>query len=320
MEQHDYKKIAGRLGKDLLARRLQRQIKMAAKFYARSQYVSFHLENIEWLPVALRVILKITGLFNRGQSNALDYSIEHVKVGLLGLPPAFNGFRILQLSDLHADAIADNGRKLISMLENIEVDLCVITGDFRFLTQHEYRDAVEKTATIIKAVSARHGIYGILGNHDFIEMVPGLEAAGIVMLLNEAVPIREEGEEIWLAGIDDAHIYNCHDIKKSLSNTCSDSVRILLSHTPETYREAAAAGVDYLFCGHTHGGQICLPGHIPFITNAGCPRKICSGFWQYKYLQGYTSRGTGASGLTVRFFCPPEITIHELYSEKKEET
>jgi len=89
-------------------------------------------------------------------------------------------------------------------------------------------------------------------------------------------------------------------------------VRILLSHTPETYAEAEDAGVDYIICGHTHGGQVCLPGGIPIITNAKCPRSFCSGSWEYRKMLGYTSRATGSSGLSVRFNCPPEITIHKL--------
>lgn len=312
MEHDIYQKLVKRIGDAHLSKRLTRQVDLAAKFYAKGGYTSFHLENIEPIYTILKYLFKATGLYQRGLKNSLDYSVERVQVRFSNLPPQFNGLKILQLSDLHTDGINDNGDKLCSLLKGIQADLCVITGDFRFMTQDVYDKAIECTKQILHAINASYGIWGVLGNHDFIEFVPMLESLGIKMLLNEAVPVRKDGAEIWLAGIDDAHLYDCHDIPKTMSEVSEKAVKILLSHTPETYAEAAAAGVDYIICGHTHGGQICLPGGIPIITNAGCPRRFCSGFWRYSKMFGYTSRATGSSGLPVRFFCPPEITIHEL--------
>lgn len=277
MDSKLYERLERRVGQDHLRKRVGRQVELAAKFYAPGGYASFHLENVELLPVILKFLLKVLCLLKRGERNALDYKVEHVRVAIENLPPALNGFRLLQLSDIHADGIADGGHKLMAILEQIKIDLCVCTGDFRFLTQDDYGPALRHTAALVQAIQAPCGIYGILGNHDFIEFVPGLEEAGVKMLLNEAAPIRKNGAEIWLAGIDDAHLYNCHDIAKALAPVPEKTTRILLSHTPETYAEAAAAGIDYVLCGHTHGGQICLPGGIPLITNATCPRRFCAG-------------------------------------------
>jgi predicted MPP superfamily phosphohydrolase len=307
-----YQRLEQRIGRDHLRKRVSRQVDFAAKFYAKGGYASFHLENVELLPVILKFLLKMLLLYRRGKENALDYRVEHVRVIIENLPRELNGFRLLQLSDTHADGIADRGQKLISILERIQADLCVLTGDFRFLTQDVYAPALQRTETLVRAIAAPFGVYGILGNHDFIEFVPSLEGAGINMLLNEAVSIRKNGAEIWLAGIDDAHLYDCHDIAKALAPVPDNTPAILLSHTPETYAEAAQAGVDYILCGHTHGGQICLPRGFPLITNARCPRRFCAGPWNFNGLRGYTSRATGASCLPVRFFCPPEVTIHEL--------
>ncbi|MCP4629753.1 MAG: metallophosphoesterase [bacterium] len=312
MDQKLYQRLEQRIGRDHLRKRVGRQVESAAKFYAKGGYASFHLENVELLPVILKFVLKMLRLYRRGLDNALAYRVEHVRVSIDNLPPEFNGFRLLQLSDIHADGIGDGGRKLISILGQIEADLCVVTGDFRFLTQDAYAPALQRTETLVRAVDAPLGAYGVLGNHDFIEFVPALEQAGINMLLNEAVAIRKNGAEIWLAGIDDAHLYDCHNIAKALAPVPQNTPRILLSHTPETYAEAAEAGVDYVLCGHTHGGQICLPGGFPLITNAQCPRRFCAGPWSFNGMRGYTSRATGASCLPVRFFCPPEVTIHEL--------
>jgi predicted MPP superfamily phosphohydrolase len=89
-------------------------------------------------------------------------------------------------------------------------------------------------------------------------------------------------------------------------------VSILLSHTPEVYRQAAHAAFDLLLCGHTHGGQICLPGQVPIILDARIPRHLGRGPWQYQQMVGYTSPGAGTSVIDVRLNCPPEVTVHEL--------
>jgi hypothetical protein len=83
-------------------------------------------------------------------------------------------------------------------------------------------------------------------------------------------------------------------------------------HTPEIIEAAALYGIDLYLCGHTHGGQICLPWIGPIIVNANCPRRFTQGVWRYKQVQGYTSAGVGTSGVPVRFFCPPEIALIEL--------
>lgn len=317
MNREIYQNLSQRIGDNHLRRRLTGQVESAAKFYSKGGFASFHIENVELLPVVLKFLLKMLLLNKRGAENALDYRVEQVPVYIENLPPAFNGFRVLQLSDLHADGIADKGQKLISILKHVKADLCVLTGDFRFLTQDDYAPALQRTKEIALAVDAAYGLWGILGNHDFIEFVPELEDAGIRMLLNETTTITKNGSEIYLAGIDDAHLYGCHDITKANANIPDHASKILLSHTPETYAEAAEAGFDYIICGHTHGGQICLPGGFPVMVNAKCPRRFCAGLWRYKGLQGYTSRATGASALPVRFFCPPEITVHELNRQEE---
>ncbi|MDM8537503.1 metallophosphoesterase [Desulfobacterales bacterium HSG17] len=309
----DYDLLSQRVGEEHLRRRLTRQVDIAAKFYAKGGYASFHIENVDWLHRALEALLKLAGLYHQGQKNAIDYKVEHRIVHLANLPRSFEGYRLLQLSDIHADGIPDGGAKLRAILSGLDADLCVITGDYRFDTKDVHQTAIDRTRSLLNALPREMKIYGILGNHDFIEFVPLLEASGIIMLLNEPARIDRNGSEIWLTGIDDAHIYACHDIPKALTGIPERATTIMLSHTPETYAEAADNGIDYLLCGHTHGGQICLPGGFPVITNAKCPRDFCTGAWQYLNMQGYTSRCTGSSGLPVRFFCPPEITIHEFY-------
>jgi len=155
-------------------------------------------------------------------------------------------------------------------------------------------------------------VYGVLGNHDTICMTPGLEQMGIRMLLNECEAIEHNGEHIHLAGIDDAHFYRADNIEKAGSAIPRGEFSILLSHTPEIYRQAAHADFDVLLSGHTHGGQICLPGGIPITLDSVLPRQMGSGAWKYRDMIGYTSVGAGSSVVPVRFNCPPEITLHRL--------
>jgi uncharacterized protein len=168
--------------------------------------------------------------------------------------------------------------------------------------------------------SLRQPVYGVLGNHDTIRMVPGLEAMGIQMLLNESEAISRGNQAIYLAGIDDAHCYRVHDIGKVASQIPKDGFSILLSHTPEIFQPAAEAGFNLLLSGHTHGGQICLPGGIPITLDADLPRRMGAGSWQFGNMHGYTSVGAGTCILPVRFNCPPEITLHVLRCSRSANT
>jgi predicted MPP superfamily phosphohydrolase len=135
---------------------------------------------------------------------------------------------------------------------------------------------------------------------------------GIRILLNECESVSRGGESIYLAGIDDAHYYRVDNIEKAAANIPPEAFSILLSHTPEVYRHAAHAEFDLLLNGHTHGGQICLPGSIPITLSSVLPRRFGSGAWTYHNMVGYTSVGAGSSIVAARINCLPEITLHHL--------
>ncbi len=118
---------------------------------------------------------------------------------------------------------------------------------------------------------------------------------------------RATEKRIYLAGIDDAHYYRVDNIEKAASEIPNDGFSILLSHTPEIYRQAAHAGFDLLLSGHTHGGQICLPGSIPITLDSYCRGTWARGL-EIHDMMGYTSVGVGSSIVPVRINCPPEIT------------
>ena len=272
----------------------------------------FHIENWYSIHSLIRAALKLTGLYARGERNARTIQIRHNAIELAGLPAPFSGFAILQLSDLHADISGGAMDRLAQLLPDLEYDLCVLTGDFRGRTFGPIDATLEGLARIRALI--RTPVYGVLGNHDSIRMVPAMEEMAIRMLLNEAIAIRRGGDVIHLVGIDDAHFFRVDNIEKALAAVPHDGISILLSHTPEIYRQSAHAGFDLLLGGHTHGGQICLPGSIPIMLDSVLPRALGAGAWRYHHMLGYTSVGVGTSIVPVRLNCLPEITLHHLHS------
>ena len=244
-----------------------------------------HLEHSSAAAMLLRGALRASGLYGRGRRNALALELRENEVFLPRLPAAFDGLRILHLSDLHLDMNPDALPALVERVRAVDYDLCVLTGDYRART---------------------------FGNHDSVRMVPAFEDMGIRLLLNEAVPLERDGAVLHLAGVDDGHFFRVDNIEKAADPVPDGEPAILLSHTPELYRQAAHAGFDFFLCGHTHGGQICLPGGVPVILEAKIPRRLGRGAWSHGPMQGYTSRGTGTSVVDVRFNCRGEITVHRL--------
>ena len=270
----------------------------------------FHIENWKSGYHLIKFCLRITGLYQRGKRNVRAIQICHNDLYLPHLPPAFNGYRLLHLSDSHLDMAEDIPHQLIEAIREVDYDICVWTGDFRGLTHGPHDSALDALRQV--RTHLKEPVYAVLGNHDSIRMVPEMEALDIRMLLNEYVQLERDGASIYLAGIDDPHYFRADNFDKAASDIPEEAVSILLAHSPEVYRHCAFAAFDVMLCGHTHGGQICLPGGIPVILNARCPRRYGTGAWRYHQLHGYTSRGSGASVVDARFNCPPEITIHHL--------
>lgn len=270
----------------------------------------FHPENWYSLASILRITLKMTGLYYLGRRNTQRLRVVENTLSLADLPPAFEGYTILHLSDLHVDMNEQAMLHMSEIIKNLRYDLCVMTGDYRAKTF----GAIDNTLNGLKQIaqSINKPTFAVLGNHDSILMVPELEEMGIRFLLNESVVLERDQELIYMAGVDDAHYFRVDNIQKATSNIPDNAISLLLSHTPEIYLQAAHADFDAYLCGHTHGGQICLPGGFPLTLDAKCPRYMGSGSWQYNNMCGYTSVGAGTSIVNVRFNCPPEITLHRL--------
>ena len=307
----DFRSVADRLGPSLLRRRLHAQANLRARLVHQGEG-PLAVERVIPVDRLITRLLEISGFAARGRANCLDIRTVTREQPLANLPPAFDGFRLLQISDLHLDCVEGFTDRLIDLIDRTPHDLAVITGDFADHAAGYFHDCLGDIRRLGTALGP--GALTILGNHDIIEIVPHLEDAGMRVLLNENTVIEREGQQLWFAGIDDPHFYRTHDFEAARRGVPQGACSILLSHSPTTYDEARHYGFNFMLSGHTHGGQICLPGGIALVRNGRCPPAQFTGAWTHHGLHGYTARGTGSCGVPARFNCPPEITVHVLRS------
>ncbi len=303
------RRLEARLGRIHMRQRLGIEKDHEAQAFGQG-LTFFHIENFLYSRALIETVLRMTGMYRRGWLNAARVRLLTHEVVRHHLPEAFDGFTILHLTDLHADRSAHAMSAVEDLIEGLDYDICVWTGDYRGETFGDFRPCLERLSHLREKIAS--DVYAVLGNHDSIQMVPDLEAMGVRMLLNESVVVSRGDARIFLAGVDDAHFYRVDNLEKAAEEIPDGAYSILLSHTPEIYRQAAHAGFDLLLCGHTHGGQICLPGGFPLTLDADLPRRFGKGAWDYAGMRGYTSAGAGASIVPARFNCPPEITLHRL--------
>ena len=303
--------LAARLGADAYARRRRaEQAFVPLRRHSSSLYLS--VVKIILGSRFIRFCFRASGLHRHGYRQFLDVRVVDHEVRLPRLPAALDGTVILQLSDLHLDLDPNFVPALAKRLDGLSYDLAVITGDFRNLTLGPWEPSVAGTIELLGHL--RPPVYAVTGNHDALAMVPPLEAAGLRFLLNEHVVWTRRGASLVVAGVDDPRHFGSHDVARALAGAPPGAVRVLLAHSPIVHAEAAAQGVDLLLAGHTHGGQICLPGGRIVVSSERSPRAYRRGAWQHAGMPGYTSSGTGACGAPLRFHCPAEITRHILRS------
>src|SRR5262245_34668063 len=222
-------KLERRLGR--LHAKLRLGIEMDHEAQIFGQGINFfHIEN--WCSVhsVIRTTLKLMGLYWRGRKTE-QIQVRHNHISMKTLPSRFDGFTLLHISDLHVDMNEGAMRRLAELLPGLTYDVCVLTGDYRGATFGPFDAALDGLARVCSHL--KDPVYGVLGNHDTIRMVPGLEEMGIRMLLNECERILRGDQAIYLAGIDDAHYYRVDNIEKAASEIPDNGFSILLSHTPE---------------------------------------------------------------------------------------
>lgn len=298
-----------RLGQELYAKRLKRQTDKFTKLIHQGEGV-FRVERVLPFDAVVSGFFRLFGLRKAMRKRFLDVQVVRQEWFFSTLPAAFEGFRLLQLTDLHCDLDPALMPVVIDLVRGTAHDAAVITGDFRNAMEGDHTASLRDMQSLNAVLSQQR--WGVLGNHDSMEMVAELESSGLPILLNEAVEIVRGQDSLGLAGIDDPHYYKTHDLAAARKCIPAGTFAILLSHSPETYPEAERLGFDFQLSGHTHGGQICLPGGWPIVVPTHVPKRFVSGRWRHGRLQGYTSRGTGACGVPARWNCPPEITLHVL--------
>jgi predicted MPP superfamily phosphohydrolase len=267
-----------------------------------------HWYALLFLMKGLRLALKLTGQYERGVRNAWDFSLRELELELPRLPAAFDGFTVLHLSDLHLDGMPGLERRIVERLDGREFDLCALTGDYRTELHGPIRPVMDRMRTLASGLRARHGLLAVLGNHDDGHMVAPLEAMGIRVLVNESVVLSQGDARLQVIGTDDVHYYFTDQAVHALE-AARDEFTIALVHSPELYDVAARLGTDLYLTGHTHAGQVCLPGGRPLITHLSRGRRLFRGVWRHDEMVGLTNAGVGTSGIPVRFNTRGEVLV-----------
>ena len=242
-------------------------------------------------------------------------TIEHERIHLDRLPKAFDGFRVVQLSDVHHGPFSDRDQieRAVATANRLQPDIIALTGDYI----SKERSYAAPCAEMLGHLKARYGVYAVLGNHDHWTdaalLTDLFRAEGITVLINEGMHFELNGESIWLAGVDDTMV-GLEDLPLALSGARSEEMKLLLAHNPVILRRAARASVDLVLSGHTHGGQVAIRGER---SASGRPRRrMLKGLGRQGNTQIYVNRGLGTVVLPIRYGCPPEISLLELRSSK----
>ncbi|MCC2668521.1 MAG: hypothetical protein K0Q72_992 [Armatimonadetes bacterium] len=231
------------------------------------------------------------------------------------LPEAWDGARMIHLTDLHyGDPRSQRLFEWMVATVNAEAaDLVVITGDYVVERPSEGVHA----ANYLAQLQAKHGVVGVLGDHDFFlktkqpvtGVIEGIREAGVTLLRNEAIELPGGFK---IAGIDPTtRKVRKGDLGAALAAVPGGKPHLLLSHAPDIILEAAERGVPMVLCGHTHGGQVVIPFYGPPVTHSNVGREYASGWSSLQETRMYTGRGL-ASHYSLRFCCRPEVTVFTL--------
>jgi predicted MPP superfamily phosphohydrolase len=237
---------------------------------------------------------------------------------LSNLPPAFDGFRIVQISDIHLEEFTEDFflRRVIEHVNSLAAEVVVVTGDFVSrgpMSIEVSWAAAGRCAQLLGTLTCKER-FGILGNHDAIvgsKIVRGhMEENGLPILVNANVKIEREGQHIFLGGIDD-YSFGVPNLSEAVPEN-PDAPVILLAHEPDFLNKVVAhdrgKNVDLVLSGHTHGGQVRIPGIRPlFLPPLG--KIYTEGHYRVGSTQLYVNRGIGTVGVPFRFNCRPEVTV-----------
>jgi uncharacterized protein len=255
--------------------------------------------------------LNLTHVARAAISEPYMLSIEHERIVLNRLPPAFESFRIVQLSDIHHGPFSDRTQieRAVETAKRLQPDIIALTGDYISKERHYAAPCAE----MLGRLKAKYGVYAVLGNHDHwtdAALITDLfRAEGITVLVNEGMRFELNGSAFWLAGVDDTMV-GLEDISLALAGARQGEMKLLLAHNPIVLRRAARADVDLVLSGHTHGGQVALRSEPS--QSGGPRRRFLKGLGRLGNTQIYVNRGLGTVVLPIRYGCPPEVSLLEL--------
>lgn len=257
--------------------------------------------------------LNITAAARSALTEPYRLTIEHQQIYLPRLPKELDGFRIVQLSDIHHSRFTSRQiiERAVQTASSLQPDIIALTGDYI----SKERAYAAPCAELLGKLRARHGVFAVLGNHDHwtdAALITDLfRAEGITVLINQGMRFEKNGAAFWLAGVDDTMV-GLEDLSLALAGASENEMKLLLAHNPIILRRAARAGVDLVLSGHTHGGQVSLTSERSAASRAR--RRVLRGLASEGTTQIYVTRGLGTVVLPVRFGCPPEVSLLELRS------
>jgi len=242
---------------------------------------------------------------------------EQIEISLRRLPEAFDGFRIAQLSDIHFGPYMTRPEldRAVNLAKAFRPDLVALTGDFvsHPWRQRNGREGARNAEPCGDAFADWKvaPLLAVMGNHDHwndADLVSGaLSERGIEVLRNGARPVEKDGQRVWIAGVDDV-LEGRADLSAATAGIPADEATILLAHEPDYGDVASKRAIDLQLSGHSHGGQVRVPGIGPIVLPE-LARKYPSGLNRVGNLQVYTTRGVGVINPPVRLNCPPEVTL-----------
>ena len=242
------------------------------------------------------------------------------------LPAQADPIRLLHLSDFHLERLTRREEKILSFIEAARPDLIVISGDYLNASYRCEPEAVAQIRRLLAQLHAPYGVYAVLGTPliDLPYIAPlHFQGTDIQLLRRDVVDIDlGEGRRLALLGLDCSHDM-AHDgqlLKRLAAIAPADATRLLLYHSPELMPQAPQHGIHLYLCGHTHGGQLRLPGYGALFTSAATGKRYEMGRYDENGTTLYVSRGIGLEGLSLprlRLFCPPEITLVTIAGERR---
>jgi predicted MPP superfamily phosphohydrolase len=243
--------------------------------------------------------------------------LAHVIMPLPRRHANLDGLTIAFVTDLHVGPHfrAEDLKPTVDFLRKAQPDLLILGGDYISESPRFIDRAVAPVEDMV--ATARYGAWGILGNHD-ISNVPArvratLERGGVRMLVNESAEVETDRGSLWLVGLDDA-LLGHPDLRKAFAGVPADAAVIALWHEPDLAEKIAPFDPLFMLSGHTHGGQVRIPG----LENAPAPklgRRYVLGRFDVQGMPLYVSPGIGMYRPPVRFNCPPEVTIITLLGD-----